>query len=285
MGADSKSKHSNGRFWPRRFWRPSGWQSSRIFSPASRAPLERQVLEVLQRPAAAECIAVFWEGAPPVNHKPGPLMKFLTQSQYAETFAPLNGPALATWYRQQAKRHGVTLEPAALLTLQELVGDDLWRADNELGKLAAYCHGRPGTTEDVQTLVADEVEENIFALTDAIGQRRTSDALKLLHQQQRAGVNPLELTAKITWHYRNLLHAKAWLVEHGGRASSWTLAEELDLHPFVAKKTLGQVVNFSLPELVSRYRQLLTLDRKMKSGAGDPAALLTLLVASHAPGK
>lgn len=254
-----------------------------FFAGKPTAAAEKQVLGLLQRPAADAAVAVFWEGELPPTRQSGPLLTFLRASPYAEHFARLTGSALAAWYRERAKRHGVALEPSALERLTDWVGDDLWRADGELAKLTAYCHGRPADVSDVQQLTVSDVEESIFALTDAIGQRRTGEALHLLHQQERAGLSTLEVMAKITWHCRNLLLAKAWLADHPKGTTSWVMAEALQLHPFVAKKTLGQVTNFTLPKLEARYRQLLTIDHAAKSSRGNPAALLTLWLMAKAP--
>lgn len=242
--------------------------------------VEKQLLELLQRPAAGQPVAVFWEGELPAG-KGGGLVKFLHESPYAERFDRITGSALTRWYQQQANAHGLAIGSSELQQLIELVGDDLWRADGELQKLAAYCRGRTATTDDIALLVASDVEENIFALTDAIGQRRQAQAVQLLHQQHQAGVSPLEITAKMAWHCKNLLQAKAWLTAQGGHGSSWELAEAIGMHPFVAKKTLGQVNNFSQVELVNRYRQLLDIDRKLKTSHHNPAALLALLVAGR----
>lgn len=254
----------------------------RFFCGKPPAAAEKKLEEILQRPAAEATVTVFWEGElPGGSRKPGPLLHRLRSSPYAETFPLLSGRDLERWYRQHAQRLELNLTAEALTRLSELVGDDLWRADRELQKLSAYCHGRAATRADVQTLVSDQAEENVFAFTDALGQRRTADALRLLEENRRAGVNALELLSKITWHWRNLLAAKSWIETNGRRPSSWELASALQLHPFVAQKTLGQVGNFTLAELTARYRQLAAIDRRMKSGS-DPQILLTLMVAGPA---
>lgn len=244
------------------------------------AAVEKQLLELLQRPAAGQPVAVFWEGELPAG-KGGALLKFLRESPYAERFDRISGSALTQWYQRQAKSHELAFAPRALERITELVGDDLWRADGELQKLAAYCRGRAATTDDIAALVASEVEENIFALTDAIGQRRQAQAVQLLHRQHQAGVSPLEITAKMAWHCKNLISAKTWLTSNGGHGSSWQLAQAVGMHPFVAKKTLGQVNNFSQAELVNRYRQLLAIDRQLKNSHPNPTALLALLVVNR----
>ena len=241
--------------------------------------LQEQVVELLRREAAQASVAVFWNGELPPKAA-GPLLSLLQQSPYAEAFPKLREPALTRWYRQQAKRHGLESTPEALAALERRCGDDLWRADGELSKLSAYCRGRSATTEDIDILCPHDAEESVYALTDALGQRRLADALCLLHGQLRAGTSALELTSKLAWHLRQLLLVKGWISEHGGRASSWELAEALDLHPYVAKKTLGHVGNFSLAELADCLRQLLAVDRRVKRSQGNPAALLTLLVSS-----
>ncbi|TSC76534.1 MAG: DNA polymerase III subunit delta [Parcubacteria group bacterium Gr01-1014_31] len=253
-----------------------------FFGGKPTAAVEKQVLELVQRPAAATAVAVFWEGELPATRKGGALLSFLRESPYAEQFEPLQGMPLAAWYRTRAKHHGAQFAPGAMERLMDCANNDLWRADGELAKLSAYCHGRAATIPDVQELASSDVEENVFALTDAIGQRRTTEALRLLQEQQRAGVSTPELVAKITWHCRNLLLAKAWISDHPNQGTSWAMADALRLHPFVAKKTLGQVTNFTLAELETRYRALLTLDRASKSSRANGSALLTLWLTTAA---
>lgn len=253
-----------------------------FFAGKPTAAIEKLVLELLQRPGAATAVAVFWEGEFPPTRKGGTLLSFLRESPYAEQFEPLQGTPLAAWYRTRAKHHGLEFTPGAMERLMDCASNDLWRADGELAKLSAYCRDRAATVDDVQELAASDVEENVFALTDAIGQRRTTEALRLLQEQQRAGISTPELVAKITWHCRNLLLAKAWVTDHPGQTTSWAMADALRLHPFVAKKTLGQVTNFTLSELETRYRALLTLDRASKSSRANGSALLALWLTAAA---
>jgi DNA polymerase III delta subunit len=56
------------------------------------------------------------------------------------------------------------------------------------------------------------------------------------------------------------------------------MAQELEVHPYVAKKSLPAMKRFSLDKLKKIYGQLLEIDIKTKTGLGEPALLLDVFV-------
>ena len=83
---------------------------------------------------------------------------------------------------------GKRISHPAAQTLVELVGRDLRRLDTETGKLAAYVGDSSVVSEeDVSQVVAAGAAASVFELTDAVGERDTRLALRLL------SVNPLLL--------------------------------------------------------------------------------------------
>ncbi|MFA5022335.1 MAG: hypothetical protein WC508_04620, partial [Patescibacteria group bacterium] len=94
----------------------------------------------------------------------------------------------------------------------------------------------------------------------------------------KSGKMPTELLAKITWQFKNLLLLKSFTEQNGGGYPSERLGYQLGLHPFVIKKTMGQIKNFDLTKLKKTYQHLLNIDYKIKTSQTDPEVLFDLMV-------
>lgn len=195
-------------------------------------------------------------------------------------FDALAGPALTAWVNDEFKKAGVSVEPRATDALVAAVGSDLWRLSVEIAKLAAHA-GPSGSVlaRDVELLVSSSVESNIFGLTDALADRNAAGAFSLLERELDAGTHELQIMTMLTRQVRLLLQTHALLEEHP-RATAETVAKSLGMHPFVARKTLGQVRRFDRPTLERAYDHLFHLDWHLKTGRASPRVALDLFVAS-----
>lgn len=162
-----------------------------------------------------------------------------------------------------------------------MVGTDLERLSHELDKLAAYAAARSITRDDVSLLVERHVEENIFALTDALGNRQAADAARLLEQEYEAGSDPLGLFAMLARQVRLLVATASYLGAHVGAGSS-QVAEALALHPFVAQKTVAQAKRYSWDQLLHMHGQLSLAERSIKTGRTRPEDALRDFLAACA---
>ena len=240
--------------------------------------LQKSIIELIADKSTENTIIIFWESEIPSSEaKSNLLFKKLRLEKYVYEFPLLSGLPLKQWYQNQAAALKAQINPAALTLLSDLVGNDLWQACLELKKLAAYAKGKIISVDDVRLLTKNKLEENIFLLTDALGQKNKKAALKLISDLLQAGTTPLELLSKMTWQFRNLLQVKG-LADQTGNLSSPQIASKLKLHPYVAKKTLGQLKNFDLDGLKKIYRQLLELDHSLKTSQSEPEILFNLLV-------
>ena len=108
--------------------------------------------------------------------------------------------------------------------------------------------------EHVRDLVTQSNFENIFALTNAIGSRRLSQAMKSLHSILKSGEPPIKVNALIARQIRLALQAKL-LVERerlspaAGRASYQNFTNTI-FKPLASKKSnsLPQNAQFNLLE-------------------------------------
>lgn len=215
-------------------------------------------------------IVVFWESTEPKTLEKKPLYQEL--AGFAEVhryvFPQLQGAELSRWVEARVKERGGTMEASALRALVERVGADLWQMDNEIGKLVAYAGGQPITTSMIDELVHASFEGKIFQLIDAVSQRRPADAIRLLQEERWSGANDHYLLTMLGRQVRILLGARAMLDENS-RATSQELAGTLDIHPFVAQKSLAQARGFSLEHLKAVHDLLFEFDVAMKTGGID----------------
>ncbi len=192
------------------------------------------------------------------------LYKKLVQSAEVKEFMPLKPAALGQWIHQQAIAYKASISPKSAEHLASLVGESLWRLDQEIQKLAAYSEGKPITPEAIDKLVIPSLEANVFHLTDALGAKDSRKAIQCLHQTVAAGENLRQVFYMVVRQFRLLLLVAAYLSNYPN-ATSQSLATSLKMHPFVARNTMGQAKHFKMTELKAAYRKLLDLDLAMKT--------------------
>ena len=84
------------------------------------------------------------------------------------------------WLRKQAARAGAELDGSALTRLLELAGDDMQALASEVEKLGLWSHGETITAERVDELCVLSADTPPWDLTDALGDRRPAEALRVL---------------------------------------------------------------------------------------------------------
>lgn len=181
----------------------------------------------------------------------------------------LSGAALEKWVKERFATAGAVVTVDVVRALAARVGSDLWRMNQEIEKLAAYCFGRTVSRADVDLLVERHVEENVFALTDALGNRRTNDALRLLTDELAAGSEPYGLFALLGRQVRLLAQTASYLATNAA-AGQREVADSLGLHPFVAQKVVAQARGFTPERVAALHASLLAADRAMKTGRASP---------------
>lgn len=214
--------------------------------------------------------------------KNNPIHKIVTKSDqgHVHEFAPLHPGELSRWIDQHVKERGGRIERTAVIALAAFVGSDLRLLDQEIDKLLTYVGPERAITEqDVQLLVSDAQEANIFDMVDALGQRNTRRAMELVQKLLEDGQHPLYLLRMITRQFRILIQVKELL---GKGTSAEDIRALLRLHPYVVKKSTAQAANFSFEQLEAIFRQLHEVDVGVKSGQIEDELALSLFVAEVA---
>ncbi|MBT9165443.1 MAG: DNA polymerase III subunit delta [Chloroflexi bacterium] len=205
-----------------------------------------------------------------------PLLRKLSPLANIREYVPLKGTELQNWIRTRVVGKGCEISPSALRLLTDLIGNNLWILSNEIDKLS--LHAREGRIEedDINSLVSYARESNIFAMVDAIVQRRLGEASRLTHQLLDEGSAPPYLLYMMTRQFRLLIQARKLMADGlpvsaiGGK-----IGETIDWR---LEKLLRQARGYSLERLEESYRRLLHTDLSIKTGTVDGALALDLLI-------
>ncbi|HPY99242.1 MAG TPA: DNA polymerase III subunit delta, partial [bacterium] len=206
------------------------------------------------------------------------LYNWLLQQPFVQEFKLLNNAQVLNFAQKEIENQGGKISPNALSLLIARTGNDLWRLNNEIQKLTAAGKNKIIDESLIQALVKNEVEDNIFALTDAFGYKNSKLALKLLEEQFIAGLSAEYILAMCQRQFKIILQIKQ--IQNQNRLSEAQLASQLKLHPFVIKKSNSQANKFSLNELDHYFQTFLELDYKNKQGKTDLKSELYALAAS-----
>jgi DNA polymerase III delta subunit len=211
------------------------------------------------------------------------------------------GDDVRAWAQREAKALGKSLAPDALALLTALPDADVGRIGTEVAKAAAYAGDAPTITgSDVEAVLSRGADDVIFKLCDAVGMRRTKEALGHVSTLFKGGGRPESVAPRalvLLARQVRLLAQFRYLGERrmAGRGAGPVPPEVAVLFPsdgaagmlsnprtsWMADKYVAQARNFSGGELAERLEKLLTTDLTLKGalpGGDSPQAVLQRLV-------
>ncbi len=227
--------------------------------PASRG--ETVLLKYLKEPL--DSTILLFNTDEPVDKRKR-LFKAVQKAGRAVEFTCLKRNDLMRLMAQKAGKAGCRLAGGALDKLLDLAGPSLQKLSVEFDKLLSYAG--PGgliSVGDVCRLCPPVLEDNIFAIVDAVGNRRCGEALGGIKDMLAAKEPPLRILAMITRQFRLLVQVHD--LTGKGRPPR-EIAARLKMHPYVAQKLAAQCKNFSGESLIRIFQSLLDIDEAVKTG-------------------
>ncbi|MFH0854263.1 MAG: DNA polymerase III subunit delta [bacterium] len=248
--------------------------------------LQDNIIEYLNKHKNDETIIVFWEEAIKAKEV---LVKYLLslknnrqaaslrkQDAYLQEFKLLNDAELRNWIIKTTSEKGGEIDGASLNMLIERIRNDLWQMNNELDKLISFSSKI--SVENIKKFVKTKDDENIFNLTDAIGNKNKKIALRLLTEQLRTGTNINYIITMLARQFRILLEVKDYLAKDARSFSPYDISRDLDIKFFVVKKILKQVKMYEMVNLKNLHSQILEIDLKSKTNSAHMELLLNMLI-------
>jgi DNA polymerase-3 subunit delta len=116
---------------------------------------------------------------------------------------------IEAFIQSKARADGKTMNPEAVQAFRELVAPNLREIANELEKLFTYVGKHTAVTkEDVRAICSASRQAVIWELTDALGARRTSQAIRALENLLDAGEQPIGILMMLVAQFRLMLLAR-----------------------------------------------------------------------------
>ena len=260
------------------------------FLAARRLVIVEDVSHQLTKKADKEKFTALLENLPPttalvltesrlLETKKDWLLKWANQAgemAYQRNFSVPKGTRMIDWIRKYAADQGGEISHQAAALLAESVQEVPRMAVMEVDKLLAFVnYARPVDVDDVEIAAAFVGGQgDYFTFMDAIAARngrKAMDMLQKLLEEQDA----IPLFFSLVGHFRLVLQARE-IYENGGQED--TLAKQLSIHPFRAKKILLQARTLSQADLEQMYLRMQQIDLEIKTGKIDGGLALESLV-------
>lgn len=206
------------------------------------------------------------------------LVKALKDRRALLLFQELDPSQLKQWAVKRAAEQQRTMTEEAAELLLARTGAHMQQLALEVDKLCLYAG--PGGTIDVEQtalLTAASVEEDVFALVDAMATMQADRSLRLYRELLARKEEPIRIAALIARQIRIMLQIKE--LEPQGY-SPQQMAGQLGLHPYAVKLAAEKSRKFTVPRLASLLSELAELDYGMKTGRVDKTLGLELFLLS-----
>ncbi len=208
----------------------------------------------------------------------GGLIKKITEKKdeaLVQKFDKLKGKKLRSWYKRELLKYNTDWERGVISKLIDYIGDDLWRAHNEIAKLANMRMEEVIKKGDVKDHVRPDFETDIFSAIDSLSRGEKGVALELIQKHISKGDSPFYILSMINYQLRNLLI----MAELEDADMSYKESRKKSMmSSFVFKKTKSQIKNFNFTQLKKTHNELFKVDLDSKLGKMNPETGLTLII-------
>lgn len=161
-----------------------------------------------------------------------------------------------------AKKNNYVIEDIDYLTNK--IGTDVNNVDNELTKLFIFkTEDKKITNKDIDKLIIPSLEDEIFALSDAVIKNETKRSLDLLEEFINKNYDEMQIIILLANSFRFMYQVKYLSNKN---MSSDMIAKELSANPYRVKINLKNCYYYSESDLLLYLKKLADLDKNIKLG-------------------
>jgi DNA polymerase III subunit delta len=206
-----------------------------------------------------------------------PLFTALAAKAEVRAFPTLRGIGLSQWIQSRVNQKGGSISRQGVTLLMDFIGGDLHSMSNEINKLVAYTAGRQIEEKDIRMVVSASQEADIFAMVDAILDRKSGPAEQILQKLLQNGVVPPQILALLARQVQMMIQVKD--LKGLKKAGSEIQAKIGIFNSFAYEKIAARAERYSPDRLKEIYQSLLETDLALKTGKMDGDLALNLLAA------
>lgn len=159
------------------------------------------------------------------------------------------------------------------------VGSNVNNIQNELDKLMMYrIENKKITKQDIDTITISSMEEEIFALTDAIISKDILKSLTLLEEFLNRSYDEIQIIMLLASQFRFLFQVKRLLNKN---KSENEIAKVLGANPYRIKFTVKKLYSYSERELLNYIQKIAKIDHDIKLGLMNKKLALELFITNN----
>lgn len=184
---------------------------------------------------------------------------------------------LRRWILGRLKKENKQISENGLRLFLEKVGQDMTTIDMELEKLICYTLDKDSIMpEDIESISTTRVQNKIFEMVDAIGNRNQKKAMDLYYDLLILREAPMKILALLSRQFLILLQLK----EISGLDKN-SIAQKAGIPPFAVAKNLSQAKQFKSIQLKEALTDCARYEEEFKTGRLNERLCVELLIVKY----
>lgn len=191
----------------------------------------------------------------------------------------LSEDKLITWILRLLKAENKKITQNTMHYLLDKIGTNMETIRQEVEKLICYCYDKEVITEeDIDAVCTTQINNQIFAMLDAMANKRQKVALQLYYNLLALREEPMKILYLIGRQFNLLMQTKMLKQKgYGDRA----IAEKIGVPPFAATKYVTQASKFKAEDLKKAVEECVEADEAVKSGIRNDKLSVELLIIKY----
>ncbi len=201
--------------------------------------------------------------------RPGTVLKKLSEVATPVRFEASTGSRLATWAGKHFAHFGITVSPADCAFLVAYAGKSMYLLASEIEKISYYvlAAGRStATEEDIRLVAVPSLDMDTYALSNAILDGRTGEALEALSLLKFQRVDPTMVMGELA---KTLCDMQLVRLHLDAGKSTKEIASLMKLHEFKAGLLVKAVSRTDPARILRAVALCAEADAALKRSYGD----------------
>ncbi len=199
-------------------------------------------------------------------------VKFFKSRNQLEEYNKLNKPSLLKYAKQLCTEYGLNIDNSLINTICRYSNYNPERLENSIKKLKLLSMDNTISKEDIDKIVEDTLEEDIWKLLDEMNSPQ-GKPLYILEKIFNQGIDSKYILPMIARNLR-LVTLTKYLITQGTQFQQ--IASLLKIPPFTVRPLVEASNKYNWDKIKNKYEKLCNLDYEIKIGRIDPKLGLTL---------
>lgn len=211
--------------------------------------------------------------------KRGRLFKAVKQNGRVVEFATQNENTLVKWIKKLVADEKRSMSNDVVLGFLNKTGTDMENIYQELEKVLCYTIGKSEITmKDVDAVCTEQIQNQIFKMVDAIGEKKQKQALEYYYDLMALKEPPMKIMYLISRQFTILLEVKE-LMQKGYNYQA--ISEKTGYRDFAVKRYQSQARQFATETLKSALYNCAAMEEAVKTGKLNDSISVELLIVRY----